>query len=106
MSSRSINAYELSALIDEDRPHELSVVLRNLYASGCLLIAQGHEKAGLRVCGDVVAMLDTRGKADYFRRLRQALVVDPIEIGRSVRPSHELLELLVPDPLRRERDAT
>ncbi|GAB3387181.1 hypothetical protein [Azotobacter armeniacus] len=89
-----IDAAELGSLIEQTHNPEVAIALRNLFALGCLLVAQGHAKQGIKACNDVVRSLDETGHATYLDRLFEAVAKEPIRIGRSVRPSSDLLDIL------------
>lgn len=97
MPNKKIDAIKLSNMIDQNYSPNLGIVLRNLFALGCLLISQGRIKEGLRVCHDVINALDQSGSSSYLGRLMAALLADPIRIAREVGPSHELLALFPSD---------
>ncbi|ACO78149.1 non-hypothetical protein [Azotobacter vinelandii CA] len=93
-------------MIDQNYSPNLGVVLRNLFALGCLLASQGRIKEGLRVCHDVINALDQSGSNIYLGRLMAALLVDPVRIAREVGPSRELLSLFPTDKTRKSGPPT
>jgi hypothetical protein len=93
-TENKIDAAELDSLIERTHSPEVAIALRNLFALGCLLVAQGHAKQGMKTCNDVVRTLDEAGHAAYLDRLFEAVAKEPLRIGRSMRPSSELLDIL------------
>ncbi|MBS7660530.1 hypothetical protein I0D00_01010 [Pseudomonas lalucatii] len=81
-------------MISKTHTLEVAVALRNLFAMGCLLVAQGQREQGLKLCNDVVRTLDETGHKTYLDQLFAALGREPIRIARSVGPSRELLDIL------------
>ena len=97
MPNKKVDAFTLSYMIDQNYSPNFGIVLRNLFALGCLLTSQGRIKEGLKVCHDVINVLDQSGSSTYLGRLMAALLADPIRIAREIGPSHELLALFPSD---------
>jgi hypothetical protein len=90
-----VSAQALYELIEASHPSAVAMALRNMFALGCLLVAQGHSKQGLKACNQVIATLSKNGRKTYLDQLFVVIADQPLQVAKQMLPSQELNELLI-----------
>ena len=95
-------AERLRALIAQRHPDN-SMAYADLFAVGCLLHAQGHERAGRNLIDQVTGAVKALGNQTYLRELCDGLAGSEFAYARDIHAHHEVNELL--DQERRRQAA-
>lgn len=72
----------------------MQMMHKDHFALGCYLHAQGHKRAGLKLCGEVLGALGYKNRGTYFRAIVDSLDGNEVTYAREVWAHAEINELM------------